>query len=299
MAIYVEVSFSAKQGVTKPGSNKTENMPSFKQVIGLDADGTWRLAKPMSPHHRFFTRDGRGSWYHDMAGTYVLRDLAGKTIMELRGNDKGSAFYFPENRGFWKGTRYNGQGRWQPSASTMARTWVGLMIKGSVGAAVSGEVGVAGMLSLWPGSSHACLINSTCGRLGAIAGFSGGAALVIATGFSKPADFHGYTSAGLDWALSVGAKIKGVANPKWAKLARLVDGFNDQSVFAEAFMKGSNPKYQALRKELPGMAKTVFSSVMIDHDIKNILVIDVPAAGGGAEVGIYYGWSQTRLMKGV
>ncbi len=304
MGILIDVFISGGAVRPKPGKNKStkhtkQQLPPIKFTVSLDSTGDWYLQKPYPKHFRQITTEGRGKWYKDTAGSFVLRNIAEKkTIVVLRSVNRcrGPAFCWPRkgNRG---AIMFDGQGNWSPTKQVHPKSWIGVMVKGGGGAGLSGEGGFAAVMSLSAGKRHGCSFFSATGRLGAVAGFSGGMALVYATGFRSPRDFNNFSSSGTDFALAVGTKLKGLASPKWAKMVSALDKFDGGAEMVEGVMKGANPKYQSLREELPGLAKSLSQGVLIDPDIKNITVIDVPMAGAGAELGIYYGWSTTKVLS--
>jgi hypothetical protein len=301
MAIVIDVTVNGgtNRPNLEPGGAGRANVPWHTFQVAIEATGEWRLRPPLTNSWRYLFGCAMGKWYKDLAGTYVLKDVAKKrTVLEVRSVSslKGPVFYWPRagNRG---ATLYDGTGTWRPSAVVQPKTWVGFAVKGGGGAGVGAEVALAAVLKLWGGNSGGCSFATSTGRLGAVAGFSGGLAFVYATGFSQASEFQGFAADGLDFALACGPKIAGVVNPKWAKVSALATKFDDGLGLVEGIVKGSNPKYQDLRAELPGIAKTISQAALIDPEVKNITVLDVPLCGGGAEAGIYYGWSSTKLLS--
>lgn len=302
MAILLEVTVNAGKGQA-PGSGAprggAQTVPRHTFRIAFDATGDWRLQAPMTPHWRSLFGEAMGKWKKDMAGTWICMDSKRqKTLLEIRRIDnlKGEVFFWPR-AGNYGAVLYDGSGTWKPSDAPQAKTWVGVAVKGGAGAGVSGEAAFGAVMQLWGKNDGGCSFMTTTGRLGAVAGFSGGLALVYATGFPSAREFHGFASSGADFALAFGPKIAGAVSPAWAKVAKTAQGFDGGAELVEGIVKGGNPKYATLRSELPGIAKSISSAALIDPDEQNITIIDVPMAGAGAELGVFYGWSNTRLLS--
>jgi hypothetical protein len=177
------------------------------------------------------------------------------------------------------------------------KTWIGYAVKAGAGAGVGAEGALAGVLQMWGNKASGCTFAITTGRLGLIAGFSGGLALVFATGFAQASEFQDFTSSGADFALACGPKIGKMVNPKWSNIAALASQFDNGLATVEGIVKGSNPKFATLRSELPGLAKSVSQAALFDADDQNITVLDIPLCGGGTEAGVYYGWSRTSVLS--
>jgi hypothetical protein len=275
-----------------------QNVPRHTFQIAFDATHDWRLVPPMSLHWRHLFGDAMGRWYKDAAGTWIGRDRANKaTLFEVRRLDqlRGEFFYWPRagNRG---AVLYDGSGSWKPTDVAQPKTWVGFAVKGGGGAAVGAELCLAAMIALWGKNNSGCTFACKTGRLGLVAGFSGGIALVFATGFTSASEVNGYTSDGADFALAVGPKIAGAVNPQWARLAAVAKNFDHSAEMVEGLVKGAG-RFGTLRGELPGIAKLISQSALIDYDEKNITVLDVPMCGVGTELGIYYGWSSVNVLS--
>jgi hypothetical protein len=300
MAIVIDVTVNGgRNRPTLAGGTEHTDVPTHTFQVGLDATKEWHLLPPITPYWRYLFGDAMGRWYQDTAGTYVLTDRQGrKTVMEIRSIDKlrGPVFFWPR-AGNYGATLYDGSGRWAPTSVPQPKTWVGVAIKGGAGAAAGAEVAVSAVLRIWGDNAGGCSFATTTGRLGAVAGFAGGLAFVYATGFTKADEFQGFASDGADFALACGPKIGSLVKPEWAKMASLAGRFDNGIELVEGIVKGANPRYQTLRSELPGIAKSVSQAMLIDPDQKNITLLDVPLCGAGAEAGIYYGWSSTRLLS--
>src|SRR5690606_17664431 len=199
----------------------------------------------MTPYWRAMFGEAMGRWKKDMAGSWVCMDAKGKTtLLEIRRVDslRGEVFFWPRagNRG---AVLYDGSGTWKPSDTPQAKTWVGIAVKGGAGAGVSGEACFGAVMELWGKNDGGCSFMTTTGRLGAVAGFSGGLALVYATGFASAKEFNGFASSGADFALAFGPKIAGAVSPAWAKVAKTAQGFDGSAELVEGIVKGTNPKY--------------------------------------------------------
>lgn len=215
-------------------------------------------------------------------------------------NPDGTRFvYLGLSAGLGGGTAYGPKrsatplpdtGRWYPSDKPIPHTWFGLMFKGGGGLALGAEGQLAALMS-GTDRRHGCTIGALSGRLGPVGGGSAGLAAVFATGFTTPNDFSSYTANGLDWALSFGTKfssfVKGagklstLASGAAAMLARL-EGAARIKALEQTMLK---PEVGA---EVYAIGKSLISGSLIDTDLQSITVVDIPMAGVGAEIGIYY-----------
>ncbi len=284
-----------------------------KEVKGfLGRRGVFRILKPIPRDIRTIVGDvPTGTWEQGKTGFYLYGEADwGKAILELRqygGNNdpKGPAFALPR-KGNVGATLYDWEGSWTASAKPLPKTWVGIMAKGSGGVLIGAEGGVGALVTLdW--ATHGVGFCYGAGRVIAGGGFSGGLALVIATGFEDASKFEGFASDGGDWALSFGPNLKGViASGRLAKLQPLLKAMGsvtpnavlsrveeaaEMNRFAKFIRSGENSK------EIYGVAKGVMQAMLIDTDYQNVTAIDIPLAGGGAEAGIYYSWSRYKVLS--
>ncbi|CTQ61793.1 hypothetical protein LA5095_04389 [Roseibium album] len=296
--------------------------PKMKVVLQIDKDtnysGTWRIVRPIPAGFRRFTSAGMGAWTGDVNGwKFNLKESgSGKRICGLSRNwDRDGAFEarWGDGQSFFGGTVYGNFSSWKPQlAKGRAHAWGGLLFKASVGAGVSGEAAIGILCKVGDENPAVAVISTSSGRLGAIAGVSGGAAIVLATGFPTAASFDGHVSTGTDWALSVGGKWKTFLDPKAAKIAssnlpniikKVAEGMATNSRVVQRmdkladWAKGGDPAFEALRTELPGLAKTLYGEALIDYSEKNLTAVDIPGVSGGTEIGIYYKWDRMRLHR--
>ena len=61
--------------------------------------------------------------------------------------------------------------------------------------------------------------------------------------------------------------------------------------------KGGDPAFEAMRTELPGIAKTLYGEALIDYSEKSLTAVDIPGVSGGTELGIYYSWDRIRVHR--
>ena len=62
---------------------------------------------------------------------------------------------------------------------------------------------------------------------------------------------------------------------------------------------GAQGKLAKVFTELPGIGKGFVNGygMLVDTDKKNMVAVDIPLAGYGAEIGVYYGWSKSKVLK--
>lgn len=223
-------------------------------------------------------------------------------------NPDGSRFaYLGLTSGLGGGTAYGvgtglntPTGQWRPTDKPVPHSWCGIMVKGSANAVVGAELAAAALLSCTKMTSG-CTILSAGAQGGLVAGVSGGLAFVFATGFQTANDFNNYTADGIDWALSFGPKLESFVKGG-TKLCTALKGLDavlarlDSAARAEKLktLFNTNPE---LGKEAYGIAKSVWSSSLIDSDLQSITVVDVPLASGGVQIGIYYCKSKFKLAS--
>lgn len=307
MPIYIQIKAStrAKRAPIAPGggSGQAEIPPQSFQVA-LYADGTWVCSKPLTAYWRYlFPGFPAGRWSKDMAQTIVLYDQSGQNeAFELRSVDKGQGvcFYWPRagNRG---ATLFDGEGTWAPGAQTSQRMWIGPMVKGGGGAVVGYEGAVAAICSV-DQPSHGAVLRLGTSRAGVVAGGAAGAGVLIVTGFDNPQQMGGFEFGQGDYALAFGAKwsslTKAVQASKVAQALRAFDG--GMLAISKAMELGKNsPKLQKALTECAGGAKSLVNSygMLVDTDARTMTGVDIPLAGVGAEIGIFYGWSSASVLK--
>lgn len=299
-AVGICIDIKIPQGASRKDhkSGKTVSVPAFTLSVELDQNGNWRLLGPISPHWSTVVPEAFGTWKGSVIGIFYIMDKKKNILMELRETEKQGrlAFMWPKKgKGFLAGTIYEGKGTWKPAQNIAMHAWIGLIGKGSIGAGLSGEVAIAGMKDL-QSFSRSVLFTQSSGRLGAILGAAGGWGVIFATGFRSPRDFDGFCSSGWDYSVAVGTRLKGVLNPKLAGVAKMLEGFDSKLEGIEAFLKGTNPKYQKLRSELPNIAKSVKDSVLVDPDVRSMVCIDLPGLPG-AEFGVFYKWDHIKVRS--
>jgi hypothetical protein len=301
MSIILDVDFDGGyHAIMTAGGGQPTQVPKHTFSIALDSTGEWRMVRPLSPYWRYLVpQEPRGRWRKDISGAFILMDVGNSVeIFRLMSSEAcAGAFWCWQRAGNRGATMFDGSGSWKPTDQPLPKSWIGVMVKGSANVVVGADGGFAGVMQLWGDNTHGCTFFSKSGRLGAVAGFSGGLALVYATGFDRADQFNGFSSSQADFALAVGAKVSAFVNPNFARLLGSLGKFEGGVETVESLVKGVNPKYGKVRTELPGIAKALSQKCLIDSDAQSITVIDIPLAGGGAELGIYYGWSSTNLLS--
>ncbi len=230
-------------------------------------------------------------------GFGIYKETPGISI-ELFNPDGSRFVYLGLAGGLGGGTAYgaspSGQlprtGFWRPSDKPVPHSWVGLMLKGGGGLAVGGEGQVAALFNC-ASRGHGCGIGALGARAGISVGGAVGFAVVFATGFTRATEFSSYTADGLDWALSFGGKfadlVKGAGKlgPLLKTASLMLERLDDAARLKVLKDIALKPGVEA---ELYGVAKGVWSSTLVDTDYQSITVIDIPFAGLGAEIGVYY-----------
>lgn len=301
MAIYVDVSLGGtrlRQGI---------DIPSMKVRIkmGTKASTTigkrsWEIVGTPPKGWAAFAQGSKGTYTKNIAGWYEFY-MDGKQVLELRaidGDCSGLAFgALNTNR-----KEFELQGTWQaamPPGSNWGGLWGGFLAKGAASAGVRLEAGLGAVVNLQnPATGLSFVVGS--GGLGASLGASAGLCVVLATGFPSAAAFHGYKSSGWDWDLSFGPKwsgmVKGATKIKtvFAATEKLLDGLEaaTKAKKIEKIMRSADDG-----KEIYGFAKGLFQVYWIDDEEQNITAIDVPTAGGGAQIGIHFAASKVGVLS--
>jgi hypothetical protein len=300
-----------------------ERIPAMRFTLQLDTQSMdqamygmrryiWRLLHPIPPQIRLLLGDKpMGTWTQNSVGfSFYPQSDRGTLLMELRqvGNNSpnGPAFALPRSN-----NSYGLKGTWSASAKPLPKTWVGIMGKGSVGLGLGAEGGVGAVVSLDSGCRNGAVFSFGSGRVIIGGGFSGGLALVIATGFDSARKFDNFWTDGKDWALSVGTNFKGLAaggklsriNPVLASLAAV--GQTTDRLQALATAKATTETAGVWRKmvssetfgkEIYGVMKGITSGALINTDTQTVTAIDIPLASAGTEAGLYYSMSQFNLL---
>ena len=292
MSYQVDVSFPGLTCTIELDTKAMEgSVPGFRRYV-------WRVHKPIPTNIRALVGDsGIGTWTKSSVGFSLYKESNWKDVfMELRqkGNDNpnGPAFAVP------RGTAYTWEGSWAASSVNLPKTWVGIMGKGSAGLGIGVEGGITALSSL-DFANHGVCLSFGAGRVIAGGGFSGGLALVIATGFETASSFDGWVGTGGDWALSIGENLKSIVScGRLAKLKPILKALStiDETVgtldkYSKAVSSGEHSK------EIYGVVKGALQGTWVDTDTKNLTAIDLPLASAGAEAGIYYSWSRYKLLK--
>jgi hypothetical protein len=221
-----------------------------------------------------------------------LYSNAGGLLFELRGAEHAQG---PAKAGLANG-RFLVSGTWRASRMDPPGVWHGLMLKGGGGAIVGGEGSVCCLVK-GGNPSTGVELGTASGRLGVTVGGSAGFCFVIATGFANGSAFDGYTSDGGDWALSFGPKIKSVIAASrlptaLVRLAEMVQTLEEAAKVKALTRFVRDPENS---REIYSVAKSVQASYLIDDEYQGIVALDIPLAGVGAEVGIYYQWSRCKV----
>jgi len=296
----INLEITTASGSNRCLADKSSGIPArvgpMTFYVSLHKDGTWTCRRPIPQQWRYVIPEyASGFWYKDIAGFFVMKDHKKKQeVFELRSIEKGSGPAF-----HWlKGNMYEGTGSWKPSPLPSQKMWAGVLVKGGGGLIVGAEGGAAAVVNVDQTKSGAVLGFGTL-RAGIVGGASGGVALVICTGFGSVQEMNGFTSSGADFALAIGVKFSGFLKAsKAASSLKKFEGGLDAIEKAIHLGKDS----EALKKvlsEVPGAAKSAAAvcSVVVDTDEKNIVAIDIPMAGAGAEIGVFYGWSKVKVVS--
>ena len=296
MSRFFEVTFDAAQ-VPGPleGQGPAMSFPTTTLQVELNPGGTWRLV-----HTQLIPRHCHYLYGQYPYGKYIER---GTGYFELYNNDRTRQVMQLDPLGDGKAralgllSRKTGmfalRGRWSGSSAALPNTWAGLVFKGSanLGFGYDGNVGM--VFSLFNGDNCMFLINN--GRVGLVAGAAVGFAFAIGTGFRTEQDFAAYSNSGWDGALTLGIKAKAVVTGS-ATLKNAFKVFQNGVKKAEDVMKLAHNS--ELTKEVHGLAKSALVGTMVDTEVANITLIDIPIVlSGGAEVGVFYAWSSLKVLR--
>jgi|GEM_PF-3088444 len=300
MSTWIEIKL--KPGIRRrplgklPGPEKV--LSGGKMIIELEKNNTWRLASPLHPDWRYYIPDfAAGTWKTGIATELYFYGRNGKECFLVRDYKKlnGPAFYGLQ------GNRYEVSTRWKRTTRPLGPVtgcWSGIGVKGALGIGIGAEDVPAAVVS-WDNKSKRASFNIISGRLGLSGGFSGGLALVVLTGFTDINHLNGYSLSGWDWTLSIGAKLKGLdkLEKTGSLLSDALASFNQLGKLNHFDDLIPAIKRNEQAADLVGAGKSVISSFGYDWKEKSVTVIDVPLAGGGAEVGIYLYYGSCKLLS--
>ena len=228
----------------------------------------------------------------------VIAFLEGELNMSLQNADTGSygeglsGGKTKDNDGFYRAVMLTVSARgYQPPPPPPPRTNIWLGIGGKFGGGLIGGYDDAeiAMVSMDDPSEWFWMKVSTW-RLGLAAGASGTVVLGVVTGVSNPRkQVDGVKLSDWDYQISIGGRWKTVVGtlaklPAVVKVAKAVKAGNRMKKAATVFGKGEWEKFATT-------LKSAFAEMGVNTtpNKPEVYVIDLPA-GGGVEVGVYWGW---------
>lgn len=288
MARYVDVNLS---GFSVQIELQTKQVRIYDPANWMTSPQWWaQSVRTISPQMRlvFPGFQARGAYKETPGISIELFNPDGTRFayLGLSGGMGGGTAYGPSRRA----NQLPDTGRWCPSDKPIPHTWFGLMVKGGGGLALGAEGQVAALMSAID-RRHGCTIGALSGRVGPVGGGSIGLGAVFATGFTTADDFSNYSANGLDWALSFGTKFSSFVKGA-GKLSSLASGAAEMLARLEGAARIKALEQTMLKPEVGaevyGIGKSLISGSLVDTDLQSITVVDIPLAGVGAEIGIYY-----------
>lgn len=290
------IQIELRPGVVRTPLGKAKGPPKamtgWNLKVELEKDGTWRIAPPLPPDWRYYVPDWPGGrWGLGIADElYLYGQNRGECFLcRCWKESEGPCFYGLQRSGW-----YAVSSGWRRCAKPFgARTncWSGLAVKGAAGVVIGAEDVPAAVVS-WDNWRNGALFNMLSGRLGLVGGFSGGVALVMVTGFPDIQRLSGHSVSGFDWALSVGAKVKGL--DKLGKtgplLHKMLEGINKSEDLIRKLKDSDHTK------EVVTLGKSAVQYIGMDWEEPNVTVLDIPYLGAGAELGLYCYWGTCKLL---
>ncbi len=182
--------------------------------------------------------------------------------------------------------------------SERLNAWIGIAGKAGTQFVVVGVETLAGYLFSLDDLGKQIAVGATINRAGLGFGASGGFAILFVTGVKGPGDLNGHQQAEPDFNVAIGGKWdKFVRSPaKLAKLKPLIElikRLGSTPIGIKSVLKASPEKWLELIKT----ARTIKEYVGINPgDPPNVLVIDIPVGGGGAELSVFYGLSNYEAL---
>ncbi|HUG62792.1 MAG TPA: hypothetical protein VMP03_13155 [Methylomirabilota bacterium] len=173
------------------------------------------------------------------------------------------------------------------------RIWVGLAVKSGTQQMSSGQESMMGFAISVDNTDRWMIVNSQVTRPGFGFGVSGGLAVLIVSGVTRPAQLNGHSQSELDFNVSIGGNLgkavkTAVAGGKYAGLINFIRkvGAKTPSQFRKALL--DDPDKIA---ELVKLAKANKEAWGLESDKPNVLMFDIPLAGAGGELSIFYATS--------
>ena len=176
-----------------------------------------------------------------------------------------------------------------------------MLVKGG-GGLIAGYEGAIAYIASLSDDRSAALVRVGTGRAGVVGGGGAGVCLLFCTGFSNLGEMDGHEFSGWDFALSFGPKWSAVlkGSAQVGKIASALQSFDGGlEAIGAAMVLGKQGAAGKILEQVPGVAKSVVGGygMLVDTDASNIVAIDIPFAGVGAELGVYYGWSKAVILK--
>jgi hypothetical protein len=173
------------------------------------------------------------------------------------------------------------------------RIWVGLALKAGMQNMAGGQESMMGFAVFVDNTDRWMIVNSQVNRPGFGFGASGGVAVMIISGVTRPAQLNGHSQSELDFNVSIGGNLgkaakTAVAGGKYAGLINFIRkvGAKTPEQFRKALL--NDPDKIA---ELVKLVKANKEAWGLESNKPNVLMFDIPLAGAGGELSIFYGTS--------
>jgi len=175
--------------------------------------------------------------------------------------------------------------------STRTNVWVG--VGGNIGTQffVVGIDTMSGIAFSLDDYGKAMLVTASTNRVGPGVGASGGMTIIVVSGVSSPGQLNGHQEGGVDFNLSVGAKLADAAKlAKYTKLVKVIQAFGKTPDGLRKILR--NPGTYA---DFVKLVKGAMEGLEFASEPK-VVVIGVPFAGGGAEASVFFGVSNFNAL---
>ncbi len=177
--------------------------------------------------------------------------------------------------------------------------WIGLAGKAGTTFVVPGTETIVGICMSVDDTDRWMSVTGSGSRLGAGFGASGGAAIMIVGGVKRPGQLNGHMQGEVDFNVALGAKFgkavkAATAGKKFEPLVRFITrvGAKTPDGLRKALLNDPDKKADLIK-----LIKTNKEAWGLTKGEPNVLFVDLPFAGGGTEISLYYAVTEFHAFE--
>lgn len=176
--------------------------------------------------------------------------------------------------------------------------WMGIGVKAGMMGVVAGIETLGGAIMPLDDSRRYIGIAGQVFRLGLGVGVGAGVVILIATGVNNPSDLQDLETLEKDFNVSLGAKLgQMLKSTKLAKLKPFIEMLLKLGARTPGGLKAALAAHPDKWVELYKNAQNLKSALGINPgDPPSFMVIEIPGAGGGTELSVFYGLTRINVV---